>query len=338
MNKKLFTYALAVVIAISAFQLVKFMPLLGRNLIAIVIGMTLRATPVRNYLDGQGLAFLRTGVLRTGIILLGFDLSLRILLEGVSTLPYIFIYMIFSFGFAMLFGRMMGVNDKTSFLIGSGSAICGGSAILTLGPLIDIDDEDFTFAISTVSVSNLVALVVPPIIGKALDMSQRSFGLFAGVSIKDVASVVAVTSDYGTEAAGFGTTVKLTRVLMLVAVVLGVVLVNSRKQQQSMQSADGKAMSTGEQMKIVISSIPGFVIAFIAVILLVSFVSVPEVVTVNAKLLSGWLLTIALAGIGLNTDFRSILANGLKPILLGEISWYAATAAILAVIMMFYKG
>lgn len=334
--KKLFTFIVAAIGAAAAFYLAGVIPLMGRSLLAITLGMILRYTPIFNYIDQGGLIILRTQVLRFGIILLGFDLSLSVLSGvGLQSLPYILVYISLAYIFAMLFGRMMKINDKTSFLVGTGSAICGGSAILTVGPLIDIDDEEFTFAISTISVSNIVALVVFPLIGNLLNMTDSQFGIFAGVSIKDVASVVAVTTDYSAEAASIGTIVKLTRVLMLVLVVIGVTIHSARQQSKVHSETSGEAMSRKKQIQTVVKAIPGFVIVFIGVIMLVTFVSIPENIVDSAGELSAISLTLALVGIGMNTDFKSIIKNGLRPILLGELAWYAASAVILVVIMLF---
>lgn len=334
MNKKLLTYITIAVGAALAFFLSDNIPYLGRSLIAIILGMIIRYTPLLPHLDAKTLKFVREHVLRFGIVLLGFDLSLQTLSGiGISSLPYIFVYIFSAFFFAMLFGKMMKVNTKTSFLIGTGAAICGGSAILTIAPLIDTEDEDLAFALATISVSNIVALVVFPIIGALLNLSETQFGLFAGGSIKDVASVVAVSMDYGSTAGEVGTIVKLTRVLMLVLLVIGVTIYNSRKQSQA-TSEDEEGTPT-KQKGSIISSIPRFVIWFILVIIFVSIISLPEAVIDGAGTLSAISLTLALVGIGINTDFKSILKNGLKPVILGEISWYAASAILLVLVLLF---
>ncbi len=335
MNKKILTYITIAAGAALAFFLSANIPFLGRSLIAIILGMIIRYTPLLPYLDAKSLQFVRDHVLRFGIVLLGFDLSLQILSGvGISSLPYIFIYIFASFFFAMLFGRMMKVNNQTSFLIGTGAAICGGSAILTIGPLMDTEDEDLAFALATISVSNIVALVVFPIIGALLNLSETQFGLFAGGSIKDVASVVAVSMDYGPTAGEVGTIVKLTRVLMLVLLVIGVTIYNSRKQSQTVSEGE-EAVATTRERSSILSSIPRFVIWFILIIIFVSIVSLPETLIEGASTLSGISLTLALVGIGINTDFKSILRNGLKPVILGEISWYAASAVLLVLILVF---
>lgn len=335
MNKKIITLLTVSAGAALAFFLSGNIPFLGRSLIAIVLGMAIRYTPITAYLDSQVLKFIRDHVLKFGIVLLGFDLSLQVLSGvGLSSLPYIFAYILSAFFFAMLFGRMMNVNTKTSFLIGTGSAICGGSAILTIGPLIDTEDEDLAFALATISVSNIVALVVFPIIGNLLSMSDTQFGLFAGGTIKDVASVVAVSMDYSTQAGEIGTIVKLTRVLMLIVLVIGVTIYNSRKKSQPVSSdVSGVAESKGKGN--ILSSIPRFVIWFILVVVFVSVVSLPEVMIEGAGTLSAISLTLALVGIGINTDFKSILRNGLKPVILGEVSWYAASAVLLTLVLIF---
>lgn len=334
-QKKIITYITVAVGAALAFFLSDNIPFLGRSLIAIILGMIIRYTPLNSHFDPKSLKFVRDHILKFGIVLLGFDLSLQILSGvGISSLPYIFAYIFSAFFFAMLFGRMMNVNTKTSFLIGTGSAICGGSAILTIGPLIDTEDEDLAFALATISVSNIVALVVFPIIGNLLSMTETQFGIFAGGSIKDVASVVAVSMDYGGAAGEIGTIVKLTRVLMLVLLVIGVTLYNSRQASKEVTNDDTETDAPKKKVSI-LSSIPRFVIWFILVIAFVSVVSLPETVIEGAGSLSALSLTLALVAIGINTDFKSILRNGLKPVILGEVSWYAASAVLLTLVLIF---
>lgn len=160
-------------------------------------------------------------LLQVSVVLLGFGMHLSAIYEAgrngiLFTIATIFGTLILGY----FLGRVLKVADKTSTLISSGTAICGGSAIGAVAPAIDADSEEISLALATVFVLNSVALFLFPIIGHALDLSQSQFGIWSAIAIHDTSSVVGAAHTYGPEALAIATTVKLARALWIAPVAL----------------------------------------------------------------------------------------------------------------------
>jgi len=144
-----------------------------------------------------------------------------------------FVYTLFGIGFAMaagiLLGRVLLVAKEPAYLISTGTAICGGSAIAAVGPITGATDEEMAVSLGTVFVLNSVALLTFPAIGTALRLTQTQFGLWAALAIHDTSSVVGAAAKYGATALQVGTTVKLARALWIVPLALGTALVKHAK-------------------------------------------------------------------------------------------------------------
>jgi uncharacterized membrane protein YadS len=144
-----------------------------------------------------------------------------------------FLYTVLSIGFTTLaglaLGRLLQVHPKNAFLIATGTAICGGSAIAAVGPIIEASDEQMTISLGTIFVLNSVALLIFPAIGAALALTQPQFGLWAALAIHDTSSVVGAAAKYGAAALVVGTTVKLARALWIVPFALGAALARRAK-------------------------------------------------------------------------------------------------------------
>jgi len=160
-------------------------------------------------------------LLQTSVVGLGFGMNLhQVLRAGRSG----FVYTVFGISFALLagmaLGRLFGVRRIPAFLISTGTAICGGSAIAAVGPITRASDEEMAVSLGTVFVLNSVALLIFPAIGAALKMTQSQFGLWAALAIHDTSSVVGAAAKYGTAALAVATTVKLARALWIVPLAL----------------------------------------------------------------------------------------------------------------------
>ena len=160
-------------------------------------------------------------LLQVSVVLLGFGMHLSAIYDAgrngiLFTIATIFGTLILGY----FLGRVLKVADKTSTLISSGTAICGGSAIGAVAPAIDADSEEISLALATVFVLNSVALFLFPIIGHALDLSQSQFGIWSAIAIHDTSSVVGAAHTYGPEALAIATTVKLARALWIAPVAL----------------------------------------------------------------------------------------------------------------------
>src|SRR5271168_3565744 len=162
-------------------------------------------------------------LLQVCVVALGFGMNLHeVLKAGRSG----FIYTALGISFALLagfaLGKILRVQGNSSFLITAGTAICGGSAIAAVGPILQADDEEMAVSLGTIFILNSVALLLFPPIGGALHLSQARFGLWAALAIHDTSSVVGASAKYGAQALIIGTTVKLARALWIVPLALGV--------------------------------------------------------------------------------------------------------------------
>lgn len=169
-------------------------------------------------------------LLQLSVIGLGFGMNLhQVIKAGRSG----FIYTTLGISFALLvgmgLGKLFGVQRVPAFLISTGTAICGGSAIAAMGPITDATDEEMAIALGTIFVLNSIALLIFPPIGVSLKMTQSQFGLWAALAIHDTSSVVGAAAKYGSEALGIATTVKLARALWIVPVAMGTALVRGAK-------------------------------------------------------------------------------------------------------------
>jgi len=161
-------------------------------------------------------------LLQASVVALGFGMNLQeVLRAGRSGFVYTAIGITFALGIGTLFGRLMRVDATAAFLISTGTAICGGSAIAAVGPIAGANEDEMSVSLGTIFILNSVALLTFPYIGTALGLSQSQFGLWAALAIHDTSSVVGAAAKYGTVALAIATTVKLARALWIVPMSLG---------------------------------------------------------------------------------------------------------------------
>lgn len=169
-------------------------------------------------------------LLQASVVGLGFGMNLHdVLRAGRSGFLYTMLGIAFALAAGMALGAILRVKRTPAFLISTGTAICGGSAIAAVGPILQASDEEMAISLGTVFVLNSVALLVFPFIGGALRLSQSQFGLWAALAIHDTSSVVGAAAKYGTEALSIATTVKLARALWIVPLALGTAMVRHAK-------------------------------------------------------------------------------------------------------------
>jgi uncharacterized integral membrane protein (TIGR00698 family) len=169
-------------------------------------------------------------LLQASVVGLGFGMNLHeVLRAGRSGFVYTLLGISFALAIGMALGELFEVKRVPAFLISTGTAICGGSAIAAVGPITQASDEEMAVALGTVFVLNSVALLIFPYIGAALKLSQTQFGLWAALAIHDTSSVVGAAAKYGTTALAIATTVKLARALWIVPLALGTALVRGAK-------------------------------------------------------------------------------------------------------------
>lgn len=286
--------------------------ILGSSVLALILGMLLHPVLVKISQTSSGVQFVSTKILKLGIILMGITLSFsQVLMVGKYALLLMVFTLSTSFGVGHVLGRLFKVNWKLSSLLSTSTAICGGTAVATLGPVIEADDRDIAYAISATFLFDLLTVILFPSIGHMLGLSDTSYGLWVGTAVNDTSSVVAAGYGFSEVAGSYAVIVKLTRTLFIVPIVLIFSYVHARKKMRH-------AQVSGSDKKVNIASIfPWFIIAFIAVVVIKSTGLVPENAVTGISILSKLLMVMALAAIGLKTSVQDVKDVGIKPMLLG---------------------
>jgi uncharacterized integral membrane protein (TIGR00698 family) len=316
---------LATSIAIAAYVLGNYIPLVGGAVFGILIGIIISVFAPQKSSISQGVNFTSKTILQWAVIILGSGLSLRqVYATGAASVALILVTITTAFGVVAGVGRLLKVHFNLKSLIGVGTAICGGSAIAAVSPIIEAEDQEISYAISTIFLFNIVAVFVFPAIGHALKLSQMGFGLFAGTAINDTSSVVAAGYTYGNAAGDYATIVKLTRTIMIVPVALGFVALSMRRRKQESRQPHGTGFNA---MKI----FPWFILGFLLMATLnTSGVLNHRAISVLNEI-GKFMIIMALSAIGLKTNIRKMSATGLKPILLGFIVWVSVALTSIAV-------
>jgi len=299
---------LVLLVAIVARLLGRFTGPIPDVVLALIIGMTIRNLAKPKGIEA-GTKFTLFYVLRTAIILLGASLSLQAVIRtGSATLLLIVTLVVTSMVLGLVLARLFQLKGKIGTLIGAGTAICGGSAILTVGPIIGATDEELAYAITTIFSFNIVALLTYPAIGHALGMTQTAFGSWAGTAVNDTSVVVATGFVFGASAGAVATIVKLTRTVLLVPLALIVGLVHAARTHQA---------ETGTVTQRALKAMPWFILGFVAMAGLNSLGVFPPNVGHALTLTAGFLIVAVLAGVGLNVDLKKMVGLGPKPMVVG---------------------
>ena len=314
------------VIALGAFALrqIPGVAMFSPMILATVIGMLVHNLVGTPAAAKPGVTFSLKRILRLGIILLGFQLMLaQIVAVGAIGVGIILVTLAATFLFTKAMGRVIGVDAKLAELIGAGTSICGASAVIATNTVTEGSDADVAYAVACVTVFGSIAMLLYPLLPGLLHLSPRAFGLWSGASIHEIAQVVAASFQDGATAGQFGTVAKLTRVMMLAPLVIGLGLVAARKARGA-DAADRKA-----------PPMPWFVLGFIAVMLLNSVITVAPPEKAQIVTLTNFLLSMALAAMGLETDFAKLKREGLKPLALAACAWLFIAGFSLALVKLF---
>ena len=242
-------------------------------------------------------------LLQICVVALGFGMNLR---EVVKAGRSGFVYTVIGISFAILVGLALGkllqVRGNSSFLITAGTAICGGSAIAAVGPILHADDEEMAVSLGTVFILNSVALLLFPPIGGLLHLSQSQFGLWAALAIHDTSSVVGAAAKYGQEALLIGTTVKLARALWILPLALATAAIKHSKSRVQL---------------------PWFILFFCLAAIVNSYIPSMSRFS-HAVFVSGRLsLTATLFLIGTGISRATLKEVGWRPLLQGVLLWFA---------------
>ena len=271
-------------------------------------------------LCGQPFAKFNKGVskklLQYSVIGLGFGMNLQqSLASGKEGMIFTIVSVIGTMVIGMFIGRrVLKMNRDAAYLISSGTAICGGSAIAAVGPVIKANESDMSVALATIFILNAIALFVFPILGEWIGLTQQQFGTWAAIAIHDTSSVVGAGAAYGEEALKVATTIKLTRALWIIplALVTSVIFKNNSKK----------------------ISIPWFILWFIVAIVVNTYLlnSVPEVgKIISGVARKGLIITMFFIGASLSSDV--LKAVGLKPLIQGILLWIVISISSLLYIL-----
>ena len=304
---------LCLLIALPAWFLGQWFPVVGGPVFAILIGICL-ARPVKGCPAFEpGIRYTSKKVLQYAVVLLGFGMNLSDVLRlGSQSLPVILATITTALVIAYGMHRLLHIPGKISTLVGVGSCICGGSAIAATAPVIGADDEEIAQSISVIFLFNIAAALLFPTLGGLLGMSDSGFGLFAGTAINDTSSVTAAAQAWD-GILELATIVKLTRTLAIIPITLVLSAVQMR--QARPQGLQGKG--TFDVKKI----FPFFILFFVLASVATTLLSLPAGVTAPLKQLSKFFIVMAMAAIGLNTDLVKLVKTGGKPILMGLCCW-----------------
>ena len=314
-------FAVAALIALCARYIEGLMliHLVGASVIALFIGMTINSFWNPDILQ-EGLKFTSKKILKFAIILLGASLSVNtILTVGKISLSVMIFTLLTCFGGGYFIGKALGLNWELSNLISAGTGICGGSAIAAIAPVIDAEDKEIAYAMSATFLFDMAMIVLFPIMGHWLGLSDMAYGLWAGTAVNDTSSVVAAGYAFSESAGDFATMVKLTRTLSIIPTVIIFALINIRLKQKSQLCSDGKADESLSGKVNFISLFPWFILGFVGLSVVNSMGFIPAAASGAAKELSKFLMVAALAAIGLNTSFKDMKKAGFAPMLHGFI-------------------
>ena len=321
----------ALLIAVVSMLISNVLPfdIISASVFALFIGMIINPLTSKYGSLKPGVGFVSKKILRVAIILFGLRLTISQVLEvGKYSLIVMIFTLLTAFGGGYLFGKLFKMDWKLSSLISTGTGICGGSAIAAVAPVIEAEDKDIAYAISVTFIFDVLMVVLFPIVGRLMGMSDLGFGLWTGTAVNDTSSVVAAGYAYSDIAGSYSVIVKLTRTLMIVPVVLIFSVINQR--------VTNKNVSTEAKNKINIAKIfPFFIILFLAMVVVNNTGVISADITGKITDLSKFLMVMALGAIGLKTNIREMLKSGLKPLLHGFIlSFVVAMVSLMAQLLL----
>jgi len=322
---------LTFILAAVAFELRSLLGItaLSPLIIAIVLGMAFHNTVGTPGTFKSGVAFSMRRILRFAIVLLGLQLSFAQLIKvGTVGLAIIAVTLAATFLFTVWLGRRLGIDRKLAQLIAAGTSICGASAIIATNTVTRASDEDVAYAVACVTVFGSASMLLYPALEGLVQLAPHAFGLWAGASIHEIAQVVAAAFQNGTSSGHFGTIAKLSRVMLLAPTILVLGYVSAKR----LQTVGGDHVTPAIQPL----PMPLFVLDFLAMMVFNSFDLIPQVDKTYLVQATTFFLTVALAAMGLETDFGKLRAKGWRPLLVGAGSWLFISAFSLVLIELAY--
>ena len=255
-------------------------------------------------------------LLQVSVVGLGFGMNFQESINaGLDGITFTIFSVISVMIFGILLGKWLKVGKVQSYLIASGTAICGGSAIAAVGPVAKASENEMSISLATIFVLNAVALFIFPVMGHWLNMSQHQFGLWSAISIHDTSSVVGAAATYGEEALKVATTVKLTRALWIIPLTIYTAF--------HFKSRDEKI------------TIPWFILFFIIAMLVNTYLPVSQIIMKDIVSVSKQFLTLTLFFIGAGLSRNALKSVGFRPLMAGIILWFFIALISLSFILFF---
>jgi uncharacterized integral membrane protein (TIGR00698 family) len=309
---------LALALGVVATLLGRRVPVVGPAVIAIVLGVAVRALADPGAWASPGIAFSSRKLLQAAIVLLGTGLSLGTVVHvGIRSLPVMLVTLAAALGGGAAAGRLLGVDAPLRTLLAVGTGICGASAIAAVASVVEVEAVEVAYAISTIFVFNVAAVLLFPPLGHALGLGAHAFGLWAGTAVNDTSSVVAAGYAYSHAAGGYAIVVKLTRTLLIVPVVLAL-------------AAGARRRNAGASVRYG-GIVPLFLVGFVAAAAVGSTGVLDAHVRHDLSAAALFLVAVALAAVGLSAQPARIRAAGIRPLVLGGVLWLLVASTSLLV-------
>lgn len=293
-------------------------------LLAVIFGILFRSLLGKFDVAEPGIKVSMRGLLRWAIVLLGSLTTIaQIASIGPMALVIIYTTVAATLAFTLWLARSLQVSTSLGMLLGAGTSICGASAIVAASSNIRSNNEDVAYALAAVTIMGSIGMVTYPLIGQAIGLDAHQYGIWAGASLHEVAQVVAAGFQFGPEAGETAMVAKLARVVALapVVAVLGYLVTRSTRH------ADGE----GERVKV--PFVPWFVVGFVLMVIFNSIVGLPEWLSDAISVLVSFMMAMALAAVGLETDITKLRGKGLQPLLLSVITTiFIAVFSLVAVL------
>lgn len=303
---------LAVAIALVGTLVGRGVPLLGSAVPALVIGVLLGLLVRDRSRIAPGTGFTSKRVLQVAVALLGAQLSLdQVASVGLGSLPVMLGTLVLCLLVAWGLGRALGVIGDLRTLIGVGTGICGASAIAATAPILGAASAEVAYAVAVIFLFNVLAVVLFPLVGHLLGMDAEAFGLFAGTAVNDTSSVVAAAGVFGAAATNEAVVVKLVRTLMLVPICVALAVWVARRARAAAGDPDPLTPRR------VVALVPWFLAGFVILAGARTLGAIPDAALPTLAGTSGFLITAAMAAIGLATDPAAVRRAGWRPLALG---------------------
>lgn len=328
--------------------------IVGGPMLGLFLGIIIANAAPASFISAtkKGASFSSKYLLKAGIILAGGTLSFKAVLGvGLSALPIILFNICLSFLVAALVGKAMGVSVNIRVLVGGGTAICGGTAIATLTPIVEAEEDEMAYAMTAIFLFDILAALMWPYVAQAIELAPEQYGILGGLAISDTSSVTAAGATYDAIMGGataivngesltggdMAVIVKLTRTVMLVVVAIAVMLWSSMKKSSSSDTASEGASFAKRAVK----AFPLFVLGFLAMAILNTFIGFSSIkigTLALSKVFSKgykYLISVALVGVGYKIKLGDLFTKGAKPVMLGGCTWLALALSTLAYVLIF---